>query len=531
MACQKDLQKQWVAMGYQPTLHASYVWKLKYADDEEDVEHVVPLCCAWSSHGLFEVHPRKAGSKASRILKQVAGACMVFSNAEAHQQHRNKCSCELCGRNSFVLSFAHCMHLAYTARSCCSAALVGSCHLSLHHGPCADDLAASSHFWGDQRAQVSIIRVRKPMNDSPFSLAHMEPWTGQLPGWHTALEVECHLSQQVAHPDQRIHRDNTILGTADDNNIVRKERPQAQAKPGQRLQELLVLARCTPRQNSAAEHAPPHGSAPKARDSAREKLAQMMTGVMAACTPGLALALQAGPVCPDLHAKAAPLHAPPQQPARPCLVKHKILTPLTLEGSSNHTEVDFAAANAGAYANKNTTTKHICAEPSKAVSTRCGPMKQNVQTVAKKVMQETSRAAIGKSSAVPEFQGKQQQNNEAASAARSPGSNKARSARKRTKPPNDKAPASSNIQEGPPRCIEGITATAPAADKAEPPRKRTKPGDLDVANVLEKVASCLMSQQLQQLSVPELKCYLKAKKVACSGNKAALIARVTGIQP
>ena len=425
------------------------------------------------------------------------------------------------------------MHLTYTARSCCAAALVGPCHLSLHHGPCADDLAASSHFWGDQRAEVSITRVRKPMNDSPSSLAHMEPWTRQLPGWHTGLEVECLLSQQVAHPVQRIHRDNTILGTADDNNIVRKEEPQAQAKPGQRLQELLVLARCIPGQNSAAEHAPPHGSAPKARDSVREKPAQMMTGVMAACTPGLALALQAGPVCPDLHAKAAPLPAPAQRPARPCLVKHKILTKLTLEGYSNHTEVDVAAAIAGAYTNKNTSTKHICAEPSNAASTRCGALKQNVHTVANKVMRETSRAAIGKSSAIADIQGKPPQCNVAASAARPPGAQKARSARKRTKPGvlHDKAPASSNIQEGPLRCTERMAATAPAADKAEPPRKRTKPGgDLDVANVLEKVASCLMPQQLQQLSVPELKCYLKARKLACSGNKAALVARVTGSQ-
>lgn len=71
--------------------------------------------------------------------------------------------------------------------------------------------------------------------------------------------------------------------------------------------------------------------------------------------------------------------------------------------------------------------------------------------------------------------------------------------------------------------------TAEAAATKAPPRKRTKAEDLDSAQVEAKVRDKHTAGQLEKLSIPELKCFLKARKQALGGKKADLVARVTDV--
>ena len=75
---------------------------------------------------------------------------------------------------------------------------------------------------------------------------------------------------------------------------------------------------------------------------------------------------------------------------------------------------------------------------------------------------------------------------------------------------------------------EASNAGAAAAAKA-PPRKRTKAEDLDMAQVEAKVREKHAIGQLDKLSIPELKCFLKARKQPLGGKKADLVARVTEV--
>lgn len=82
------------------------------------------------------------------------------------------------------------------------------------------------------------------------------------------------------------------------------------------------------------------------------------------------------------------------------------------------------------------------------------------------------------------------------------------------------------------RSMQQAPATA-AAEKAPmaaagkpPPRKRTKAGDLDAAAVEAKVLAQHAAGALDKLSMPEMKCALKARKLPVSGKKADLVARL-----
>ena len=74
-------------------------------------------------------------------------------------------------------------------------------------------------------------------------------------------------------------------------------------------------------------------------------------------------------------------------------------------------------------------------------------------------------------------------------------------------------------------------ATAPPAAAGPPApaaaRKRTKASDLDLAAVAAKVAEKHAAGGLKELSMPEMQCYLRAAKLAVSGKKADLEARIT----
>lgn len=65
-----------------------------------------------------------------------------------------------------------------------------------------------------------------------------------------------------------------------------------------------------------------------------------------------------------------------------------------------------------------------------------------------------------------------------------------------------------------------------AAVAAKAPRNRTKAGDLDVAAVETKVMAKHAEQQLEKLSIPEIKCFLKAKKLPVGGKKGDLLDRL-----
>ena len=65
-------------------------------------------------------------------------------------------------------------------------------------------------------------------------------------------------------------------------------------------------------------------------------------------------------------------------------------------------------------------------------------------------------------------------------------------------------------------------ATKPAA------RKRVKADELDAAVVGAKIAQKQKEGKLAELTVPEMKCFLKGRKLPVGGKKADLIARLEG---
>ncbi|KAK9810010.1 hypothetical protein WJX72_003309 [[Myrmecia] bisecta] len=70
--------------------------------------------------------------------------------------------------------------------------------------------------------------------------------------------------------------------------------------------------------------------------------------------------------------------------------------------------------------------------------------------------------------------------------------------------------------------------TAAAGEGQPPARKRTKVDDLEASAVEAKVVEKQAAGKLADLSIPELKCWLKARKLPLGGKKADLVQRVTG---
>ncbi|KAL3154065.1 hypothetical protein ABBQ32_013608 [Trebouxia sp. C0010 RCD-2024] len=73
---------------------------------------------------------------------------------------------------------------------------------------------------------------------------------------------------------------------------------------------------------------------------------------------------------------------------------------------------------------------------------------------------------------------------------------------------------------------EGAQAPAATAAPAKAPRQRKKADDIDLAEVEKKVCEKQAAGRLQDISIPELKCFLKARKLPVGGKKAELLARV-----
>ena len=69
------------------------------------------------------------------------------------------------------------------------------------------------------------------------------------------------------------------------------------------------------------------------------------------------------------------------------------------------------------------------------------------------------------------------------------------------------------------------TAVAVAAP-AKAPRQRKKADDIDLAEVEKKIQDKFAVGKLADLSIPELKCFLKARKLPVGGKKSDLVARV-----
>ena len=67
---------------------------------------------------------------------------------------------------------------------------------------------------------------------------------------------------------------------------------------------------------------------------------------------------------------------------------------------------------------------------------------------------------------------------------------------------------------------------AGAGAEAKAPRSRTRAADLDLAAVEAKVEAKHAERQLDKLSIPEIKCYLKAKKLPVGGKKCDLVTRL-----
>lgn len=73
-----------------------------------------------------------------------------------------------------------------------------------------------------------------------------------------------------------------------------------------------------------------------------------------------------------------------------------------------------------------------------------------------------------------------------------------------------------------------MTGAADVSGDPQPAaRKRTKADDLDAAAVEAKVRQMHSQGQLTKLTIPEMKCFLKAKKLSVGGKKAELMARVS----
>ena len=65
-----------------------------------------------------------------------------------------------------------------------------------------------------------------------------------------------------------------------------------------------------------------------------------------------------------------------------------------------------------------------------------------------------------------------------------------------------------------------------AAGPARPRAARPKAAELDAAQVQAKIMALYAKGQQQKLTLPEIKCFLRAHKVPVGGNKADLLVRV-----
>ncbi|CAD7702206.1 unnamed protein product [Ostreobium quekettii] len=90
--------------------------------------------------------------------------------------------------------------------------------------------------------------------------------------------------------------------------------------------------------------------------------------------------------------------------------------------------------------------------------------------------------------------------------------------------------------QGGERAVNGApcASAAPPAPKAgerkgPEPKKRSKVADLDLPSVTEKVLKGFAEGKVGKLSVPEMKCYLKAHKQKLGGKKADLEARLVSL--
>ncbi len=70
------------------------------------------------------------------------------------------------------------------------------------------------------------------------------------------------------------------------------------------------------------------------------------------------------------------------------------------------------------------------------------------------------------------------------------------------------------------------TEAAASAAPAKAPRQRKKADDMDLAEVEKKVQEKFAAGRLQDLSIAELKCFLKAHKLPVGGKKSDLVSRV-----
>lgn len=81
------------------------------------------------------------------------------------------------------------------------------------------------------------------------------------------------------------------------------------------------------------------------------------------------------------------------------------------------------------------------------------------------------------------------------------------------------------LPDQPVTALPPAAAATPAAP-TKAPRQRKKADDIDLAAVEKKVLEKHAAGSLNDLSIPELKCFLKARKATVGGKKADLIARL-----
>ena len=153
----------------------------------------------------------------------------------------------------------------------------------------------------------------------------------------------------------------------------------------------------------------------------------------------------------------------------------------------------------------------------------CGPI----------ALPNTGAPAAAKACVKPTFAGHKRPAGMTRTAARTkpPAQNKPRTVPNAKRPPPEKPAAFTDTALAQQGAAGAATAQhpAPGGDSAAakaPPRKRTKADDLDTAQVEVKVRERHAAGQLDKLSIPELKCFLKARKQAVGGKKADLVARV-----
>ena len=89
------------------------------------------------------------------------------------------------------------------------------------------------------------------------------------------------------------------------------------------------------------------------------------------------------------------------------------------------------------------------------------------------------------------------------------------------------APIESTSAQAASAAASAQVAAAAAADApSKAPRQRKKADDIDLADVEKKIREKQAAGRLQDLSIPELKCFLKACKLPVGGKKSNLLARV-----